>query len=46
MFDNVNGSKAVRQKFFRNHRVADIKELWMKDVPAFRQTAKKDHLYR
>lgn len=46
MFDNVNGSKAVRQKFFRNHRVADIKELWMKDVPAFRQTAKKYHLYR
>lgn len=46
MFDKVNGTKRVRELFFRHHRVEDIEQLWMEDVPAFAEKSKKYHLYR
>ncbi len=46
MFDNVVGSKAIRQQFFKNHKVADILPLWHRDLEQFQQIKTKYHLYK
>lgn len=46
MFDKVSGSKQIRLRFSKNHKVADIKDYWNKDVEAFRAKSAKYHLYK
>jgi len=46
MFDKVVGSKAIRQLFTKNYRVADMADYWNKDVEPFRATSSKYHLYK
>jgi len=45
MIDKVCGSKQIRTLFMKNHRWADAKPYWDKDVAAFRQLSKKYYLY-
>lgn len=46
MIDKVCGSKQIRQRFLKNHRWADAKPYWDKDVDNFRRIAKKYYLYK
>ena len=46
MFDKVTGSKEIRRRFARNHRVADIIDYWNKDVEPFRAASSKYYLYK
>lgn len=41
MFDKVSGSKEIRRRFSKNHRVDDIKDYWNKDVEPFRAASSK-----
>ena len=45
MFDKVCGSKEIRSRFAKNHKVADIVDYWNKDNESFRKTSSKYHLY-
>ena len=36
MFDKVSGSKQIRERFSKNHKVADIIDYWNKDSEAFK----------
>ena len=45
MFDKVCGTDRIRLAFSANQTVASIKEMWEKDIPAFRQKVKKHLLY-
>lgn len=45
MFDKVSGSKQIRERFAKNHRVADIIDYWNKDAQAFKQKSSKYYLY-
>lgn len=46
MFDKVTGSKQIRKRFARNHRVDDIIDYWNKDAEPFRAASAKYHLYK
>lgn len=46
MFDKVCGSKEIRRRFARNHKVADIVDYWNKDVEAYRAASSKYYLYK
>ena len=45
MFDKVTGSKEIRRRFSKRHKVNDIKDYWNKDVDSFRQSSSKYYLY-
>ncbi|MDE6490705.1 MAG: DUF1343 domain-containing protein, partial [Muribaculaceae bacterium] len=45
MFDKVCGSKEVRRRFSRAHRVADIEAYWNKDTDDFRRRSTPFHIY-
>lgn len=45
LFDKCCGTDKLRLLFSENHKVADIAELWTKDVEAFKQLSEKYHLY-
>jgi len=45
MFDKVCGTDEVRLKFVKNFTVESIKDIWMKDIPAFRKRAEKYFRY-
>ena len=45
LFDKVCGTDYIRNEFFRDWKVSDIKSYWMKDVKAFRKLSKKFYLY-
>lgn len=45
MFDKVCGTDQVRLEFQKNFSVDSIKDIWMRDVPAFRKKAEKYFLY-
>lgn len=45
MFDKVVGSKQIRQRFAKNHKVADIEDYWNKDAQAFREKSSKYFIY-
>jgi uncharacterized protein YbbC (DUF1343 family) len=45
MFDQVVGSKEIRERFSKNNRWEDIRNYWYKDVAAFRELSKKYYLY-
>ena len=45
MFDQVAGSKQIRERFAKNHKVADIKDYWNKDAEAFKAKSSKYYLY-
>ena len=46
MFDKVSGSKQIRERFSRNHKVADIIDYWNKDADAFKAKSAKYYLYK
>jgi uncharacterized protein YbbC (DUF1343 family) len=46
MFDKVVGSKEIRRRFARNHRVADIIDYWQKDVEKFKAASADCYLYK
>lgn len=46
MFDKVTGSKQIRQRFAKNHKVADIEDYWNKDVDSFREKSSKYYIYK
>lgn len=46
MIDKVCGSHQIRTLFLKNHRWADAKPYWDKDVESFRSLAKKYYLYK
>lgn len=46
MFDKVAGSKQIRERFSKNHKVADIIDYWNKDADAFKAKSAKYHLYK
>ncbi|MDE6097403.1 MAG: DUF1343 domain-containing protein [Muribaculaceae bacterium] len=45
MFDKVCGSKEIRRRFAKNHKVSDIVEYWNKDNESFRKASSKYYLY-
>ena len=45
MFDQVCGSKQIRERFGKRYRVDDIIDYWNKDVDSFREASKKYWLY-
>lgn len=45
MFDKVCGTDKVRIEFARTFRVESIRNLWEKDIAAFREKAKKYFIY-
>jgi len=45
MFDQVCGSKQIRERFGKRYRVEDILDYWNKDVDAFRAASKKYWIY-
>ena len=45
MFDQVAGSKQIRERFSKNHKVADILDYWNKDAQAFKEKSSKYYLY-
>jgi uncharacterized protein YbbC (DUF1343 family) len=45
MFDKVCGTDQVRLEFQKNFSVEAIKDIWMRDIPAFRKKAAKYFLY-
>lgn len=46
MFDKVCGSKEIRRRFTKAHRVDDMRSYWDKDVEAFRSASSKYYLYK
>jgi uncharacterized protein YbbC (DUF1343 family) len=46
MFDKVCGSDIIRNNFVKNFAVADIQNLWMQEIPAFREKVKRYLLYK
>lgn len=46
MFDKVCGTDSVRIEFTKNFAVDDIKDIWYRDIPAFRKKAEKYFLYK
>lgn len=46
MFDKVSGSKQIRERFSKNHKVADIIDYWNKDSEAFKASSAKYHIYK
>ena len=46
MFDKVSGSKQIRERFSKNHKVADIIDYWNKDADAFKAKSAKYYLYK
>lgn len=46
MFDQVSGSKEIRERFSKNNRWEDIRDYWYKDVEDFRKLSKKYYLYK
>lgn len=46
MFDKVTGSKEIRRRFSRSHKVADIIDYWNKDVEPFRAVSSRYYLYK
>lgn len=46
MFDKVSGSKEIRRRFSRRHKVADIIDYWNKDAAAFKEASKPYYLYK
>lgn len=46
MFDKVCGSKEIRKRFSKNHKVADIIDYWNKDSEAFKAASAKYYLYK
>lgn len=46
MFDQVTGSKQIRERFAKNHKVADIIDYWNKDNDAFKAKSSKYYLYK
>ncbi len=46
MFDKVTGSKEIRRRFAKNHKVADILDYWNKDNESFAAKSAKYHLYK
>jgi len=45
MFDKVCGTDKIRIEFSKTFRVESIRQLWEKDIVAFRENAKKYFLY-
>lgn len=45
MFDQVAGSKQIRELFSKNHKVSDIIEYWNKDAADFKSRSSKYYLY-
>ena len=45
MFDKVCGSKQIRERFSKNHKVADIIDYWNKDNEAFTAKKAQYHIY-
>lgn len=45
MFDKVVGSKKLRPTFAKNYKVADILQMWNRDLDSFRTTKTKYHIY-
>jgi len=45
MFDKVCGTDEVRTEFQKTWHVSSILDLWMREIPAFRERAKKYFLY-
>lgn len=45
MFDNVCGTKKVRQLFSKNHKVADILPVWQSSSSAFKEKSRPYRLY-
>ena len=46
MFDKVSGSRQIRERFSKNHKVADIIDYWNKDADTFKQASAKYYLYK
>ena len=46
MFDKVSGSKQIRERFSKNHKVADIIDYWNKDSEALKNASSKYYLYK
>ena len=46
MFDKVSGSKEIRRRFSRRHKVADIIDYWNKDAAAFKEASAPYYLYK
>ena len=46
MFDKVSGSKQIRERFAKHHKVADIEDFWNKDAVTFATHKAKYHLYK
>ena len=45
LFDNVCGTKYVRENFIKRYKVADFIEYWRKDEDSFRALSQKYYLY-
>lgn len=46
MFDQVCGSRQVRERFARRNRWEDVRDYWDKDAEAFRKLSEKYYLYQ
>lgn len=46
MFDQVSGSKQIRERFSKRNLWEDVQEYWYKDVSKFREISKKYYLYK
>jgi len=46
MFDKVCGTDSVRIEFQKSFKVDDIKDIWYRDIPAYRKRAEKYFLYK
>lgn len=46
MFDKVTGSKQIRERFSKNHRVADIEDYWNKDAENFKKKSSVYYIYK
>lgn len=46
MFDQVAGSTQIRERFAKNHKVADMIDYWNKDAADFKAKSSKYYLYK
>lgn len=46
MFDKVCGSKEIRLRFSKNHKVSDIIDYWNKDAENFKAVSSRYHIYK
>ena len=46
MFDQVSGSKQIRELFSKRNLWEDVQDYWYKDVSRFREISKKYYLYK